>query len=267
MIQWLLESCHEINEPPELFLSEAEQVRYDSFRIEKRRSDWLLGRWAAKRLLQSVLLQQGHAPVARPALEILNDASHAPFVKLYGETLPCHLSISHCHGWALCTTDDDPLGVDLEWIEPRDCTFVEDYFTVTERAHINAAPRAQRDCLVTGIWSAKEAVLKTLHAGLSIDTRAIEISGAPFTELTEDWMPFRATVQLNDAAPLAGWCRGYGNFVLTLVTIANDAPARFPTSPENFTITLGAEHGQGHGGLHRRIADATQHHTRRHQRN
>jgi 4'-phosphopantetheinyl transferase len=254
MIQWLQQSLRDMDDPPELFLGAAERARFDSFRFDKRRSDWLLGRWTAKRLLQAVLLHQCHERAPRRALEIVSDADGAPFARLSGQTLPFHLSISHSHGSALCAVDAEAIGIDLEWVEPREPPFIGDYLTPREQGSVNTAPPAQRDALVTCMWSAKEAVLKARRKGLSVDTRAVDVSIAPFEQPPTRWSPFETILHGKElqGPPLYGWWRIHGGFVLTLAAATRDAPVEHALGCESLESARshdGTRYGMLFGGI------------------
>ncbi len=113
MIHWLLQSlddCPEIlrGDGTPAWLGAAEQARLHGLKVEKRRRDWLLGRWTAKNLVQRYLAQTtGDAP-ALDTIFIGADADGAPYAscELRGARgegrLPVSLSISHSHGMAFC---------------------------------------------------------------------------------------------------------------------------------------------------------------------
>jgi 4'-phosphopantetheinyl transferase len=136
------------------------------------------------------------------------------------------------------------VGADIEHIEPRPWRFVEDYFTADEIDQVRAAPAGLQDTLVTAIWSGKEAVLKALRVGLTVDTRAVscffqEPSGAweaadaetvP-TDRTGGWIPFqiRKAPQPEDDRPndgrmavWTGWWRTMEGSVLTLAVLRDE---------------------------------------------
>lgn len=236
MIHWTLQSR---SQDPELargavpagLLSAAELERLGQFAAEKRRREWLLGRYTVKRLVQRYLEAETGQRPPLDALVIGRDSdrsaapvaifdcnavpldlpvgarwvSNVPLVSIPGRKpgqhlpvvsgmrLPVSLSISHCGDTAFCALhvagddarDGDPLfnglptdgriqiGADIERVEPRSAGFVEAYFTLAETAWIGQAPAEWQNVLVSATWSAKEAVLKSLGLGLTVDTRRV----------------------------------------------------------------------------------------------
>lgn len=160
------------------WLSEDELATLSKMRFSKRRADWLLGRWTAKRTV-SACLNLAPSPESLAAIEICPAPSGAPEVFVSKQPASVTISISHSAGRAVCALARGKvaLGCDLEKIEPRSDIFVADYFTQEERAWVARAPKDAESALVTLIWSAKESVLKALGAGLRLDTRSIEVSG------------------------------------------------------------------------------------------
>jgi 4'-phosphopantetheinyl transferase len=159
------------------WLSARERLFLGRLRFPKRRTDWRLGRWTAKRAVAACL----NLPSDLQALantEIEAAASGAPEVVFVKQTPPVTISISHSGGRALCavTMGDASLGCDLEMIEPRSDGFVADYFTAHEQTLVAQTSAAERPLLVTLMWSAKESVLKALHTGLRLDTTCLEVS-------------------------------------------------------------------------------------------
>jgi len=156
------------------WLTAGECARLDAFRFEKRRRDWLVGRWAAK----VALLDIGGLPrsdICR--LEIASAADGAPSPMIDGRPCRARLSLSHSNNraFAAVSRGGSALGCDIEQIEPRSEGFVETFFTTAERARVGQADPWLRDILVTMIWSAKESTLKALRTGLRVDTRSVEV--------------------------------------------------------------------------------------------
>lgn len=141
-------------------LSPAEALRYAAFRMEKRRSEWLAGRLAAKALLAAA----GGEKLS--AFEIRTDRLGRPCCG--GELL----SISHSNGWAMAAgkPGSDFLGADLEKIEERHPAWYRDYF------HLQELPKTDPS-EATRIWAVKEALLKALGLGLMADPMDIRTDG------------------------------------------------------------------------------------------
>ncbi|NUQ07274.1 MAG: 4'-phosphopantetheinyl transferase superfamily protein, partial [Anaerolineae bacterium] len=137
---------------------------------------------------------------------------------------------SHSAGRAFCALGEQAmLGADLERIVPRAPGFAADYFTTAERALTAAADAAHRDLMTTAIWCGKEAALKALGLGLTVDTRTVACLGAVPT--ADAWTRF--TIALEESIPipgsgaapaLLGWWRRLDDFVLTLAADRAVAP-------------------------------------------
>ena len=194
------------------WLTPDERARFAAFRFDKRRQDWLLGRWAAKRaLLELAGLPQ--SDIAR--FEVLSAASGAPIAKLDGDPYDVGLSISHSHGRAFSIVSNDiaDLGCDIEFVEPRSAAFVDTFFTTAERDRVERAEVDYRDILITMIWSAKESTLKVLGTGLRADTRSVEVTAADDGE-DQGWSVARIIV--DEADEFFCLWRLNGKFVLTV---------------------------------------------------
>ena len=234
---WLEQTCADV--PPDNdWLGVGEAACLNALRIPKRRADWRLGRWTAKRAV-SICLNVPSVPRSLAALEIRPAASGAPEVFLYNQPAAVTISLSHSNGTALCAVapPGTELGCDLEAIEPHSEAFVADYFTSDERVLIARASAADRLRLATLLWSAKESALKALREGLRLDTRSVTVrlpEGAPpsapddmataptFTECRSNWRPLE--VHCASGQVFQGWWGQTGNLLQTAV--AAPAPAR-----------------------------------------
>ena len=189
--------------PPSLdVLSAGERARAAGMRVQKRRDEFVLGRWAAKRLIGSALRR-----AADDSIDLRASASGAPEAFVDGDRIAWSISISHREGLALAALDDTgaALGADLELIEPRSAAFVRDYFTEEERRHA-------RDALMTNvIWSAKESALKALRTGLRADTRSVQVH--LLQGPTAPWHRFCIRGALNSD----GWWLAQARHVVTVV--------------------------------------------------
>lgn len=202
------------------FLSASELTRLPDGRFEKRRRDWLLGRWAAKHLLRAV--DAGCAALPLTAISIENEAGGAPYFQINGE-IEAHascISISHSHETALAALSFElTIGADLEKIEPRSTIFIEDYLTAAEARTARSLNGVEQHAWVTLAWSAKEAVFKALRSGLRADTRSVEIARVD-PPGADGWGALEARSALPGAENLRGWQRQEQGFILTLAALA-----------------------------------------------
>ena len=211
---WLEQSRADVPAGDE-WLSAGEAARLAGIRFEKRRQDWRLGRWTAKRTV-AAWLGSGESPADLARIEIRATASGKPQVFLEGRPAPVSISISHSAGVAACAvaSGGTSLGCDLETIEPRSGAFVRDYFTAAETTAVQQAVEDERRLLVTLIWSAKESALKALGQGLRLDTRAVEVSA----DASPDAAWARLQVRCRSAGRIfEGWWKAGEGFVRTIV--------------------------------------------------
>ncbi|MDJ0751661.1 MAG: 4'-phosphopantetheinyl transferase superfamily protein [Woeseiaceae bacterium] len=196
------------------WLTTGERERLDGFRFDKRRRDWLLGRWAAKNALLGI---SGLATSDISRFEVDSAPNGAPVPRLDGRPYPVSLSLSHSKDRAFSAVSSEAvaLGCDIELVEPRSDVFVETYFTESERADVEAVNPSDRDALVTKIWSAKESTLKALQTGLQADTRSVEVVDDG-KRMSKDWGIARTIVR--DDGELSCLWRLCDDFVLTIAT-------------------------------------------------
>lgn len=237
MIHWLIQSLdsHPALRQGQLLaglLNAKEWAYFNSLKVNKRRQDWLLGRWTAKRLVQTVLQERWGETVPFPEITVWNYRSGAPFAQVAGETV-FSLTMSHSGDYGFCGVmeqADWPLGVDIEFIETRRPVFVKDYFTSEEQRLIeSASTQRMRDTVITAMWSAKEAALKAVHLGLRVDTRSVTCLIQPLPVAPYAWQSFEVywnfkRLGRDTAPPVRGWWQLMegGEFVLTMVAAPED---------------------------------------------
>jgi len=217
------------------WLSAGEILFLGRLRFAKRRNDWRLGRWTAKRAL-AAWLNLPFDPLALANIEIRAAPSGAPEAFLFHQTAPVTISLSHRAGTAMCAValSGTGLGCDLELIEPRSNAFITDYLTAREQVLVARTLVAERPLLVNLLWSAKESALKALHVGLRGDTTHVDVS-------LGDWLPPHIgqsrhglfLVPVSDAVPgewrplhvrysgkqvFSGWWRHTDHMVRTVVS-------------------------------------------------
>lgn len=124
------------------------------------------------------------------------------------QRLPVSLAISHSHGYAFCALCQEldgevnssalpehpevrpatvgpsshvlQLGCDIEWIEHRDQSFVNDFFTAQEIRDVMGTPVEHRDCPCHCHLECQGVSAQLLlRTGLRVDTRRIECRFEP----------------------------------------------------------------------------------------
>lgn len=199
------------------WLSPAEAGHAAGMRFAKRRSEFLIARWAAKNALARFL----SVPATVDALgriEIRHAPTGAPRAWVDGRPADVRLSLTDRAGWAVCLVSDapGPVGCDLELVEERSTGFVADFLTSAERDYVESAANSDgRHLAANLIWSAKESGLKVLETGLRRDTRSVEVT---VTSMADGWN--RLSVRTAEGPEFPGWWSRFGEFVLTVATEA-----------------------------------------------
>lgn len=204
------------------WLSSDESRQLGHLRFAKRRADWRLGRWTAKRAM-ALCLGISDSLEALAKIQICVAPSGAPdavvdsqLARQFAISAARKISISHSCGRAVCAVSlsGAALGCDLEQVAPRSEAFVADYFTVEEQALVTDSSPAGRASVSTLIWSAKESALKALQAGLRLDTRSLIVS---INDSSGDWHPLQVR-KGDDGQIFVGWWQEGNGFVRTLVS-------------------------------------------------
>ncbi len=201
--------------PANDWLSASEAACQNALRFAKRRADWTLGRWTAKRAL-AAYLNLPPQPRVLANIEIHQTASGAPEAFVDERPAAVTISLSHRDDRAICAVAQlgVELGCDLELIEPRGEAFLSEYFTAEEQALVSRATDTDQTRLVTLLWSAKESTLKALHTGLRLDTRSVIVSPESSFDLS-GWGPVQA--RSSGGRIFHGWWRQTDNIMRTLV--------------------------------------------------
>jgi len=198
------------------FLGEQERIEWDRLKVPKRKREWLSARLVSKKLIRACIPELEQVPFSK--IQILKEPSGAPFISAgNGQRTRVGISFSHSHDhvFAVCSPDDIHFGADLERVEPRAREFIEDFFTEEEIRQVLFSDPDQIDLIATTIWSGKEAVLKALRSGLSLDTRKIEIGYTSEPSNQEGWL------RLEIKSPSRLFWRREGDFVETLCILEN----------------------------------------------
>jgi len=193
------------------WLSAEERMVADGFRFPKRRADWRLGRWTAKRAICA--FQNLHAG-AMPSMEIRAAEDGSPVALFKGRPADISISISHSRDRSFCLAGphDVSLGCDLEWIEPREKNFAQDYFA-DEELELVLNAQENRALAETLVWSAKESALKVIRKGLTLDTRSVVIR-PEMGGLENSWQPWSGESRDSSMAFRGLW-RSANGFIYT----------------------------------------------------
>jgi len=196
-----------------LHLSEKEVL--SNFKFEKRKNDWLLGRWTAKNLLK----QSYFSGLRLDEIEIRAGENKAPFVFVNKLIQDQTITISHSNSLSFCAAAKYPLsiGCDLEKIEKRSDFFIRDYYTDFEKIGAsNYSTHGLDECSYYSLcWSAKEALMKAIRTGLSTHPKKIEVKSLQKPKAS--W----AKIQLNllpQNEPYFGLWKIKENFVFVIVS-------------------------------------------------
>jgi 4'-phosphopantetheinyl transferase len=205
------------------WLSPREAAWVARMSFPKRRSEFRLGRWTAKRALALYLGWDASAR-ALVSIEIDRAPDGAPVPLVDGRPASAHLTMTDRADQAVCLVGPPgpALGCDLELVEPRSDAFVADYLTPAEQRLV-AAAGADRDLLANLLWCGKESALKVLRTGLRRDTRSVEVS-FPEGPVLDGWTPL--SVRAVEGTVFPGWWRRFGAFVLTVAATEPLAPPR-----------------------------------------
>lgn len=153
--------------PAETVLSEREQAFYQTLKLPKRRTEWLGGRLALKKLLT---IYTGYS---YGQIDVLaQDGLGKPAVSAGEKRLDIPFSITHSHGFAVAAIAPGQkyIGLDLEKIAPRIKAWKTDFFHPSELTE-------DTDEFLTQLWTHKEALVKLLGSGLTINSFDVRVVG------------------------------------------------------------------------------------------
>ena len=165
---YTLEVIDLTNLPPAItVLSKQELDFYNRLKIQKRKTEWLGGRIALKKLLAA------HMGRALTDFIILTPGGVGkPLIVMGGEEISIPFSITHSNGYAVAALAPDKkyIGIDLEKIVPRIAAWKTDFFHPAELTE-------ESDEFLTRLWTQKEALVKMLGPGLTINTLDVRVVG------------------------------------------------------------------------------------------
>lgn len=157
------------------WLDSKEQARWHSFRHARARFEFSLCRAA----LRAILCQR--LSCCNEELSFGTSTYGKPFACVDGGTENLDFNVSHSsrHG-LVALAPHGRVGVDVEERNPRKCLDgeLQSVFTRDERIELGAVSGKQKTHLFFRLWTMKEALLKALGTGFSLDMSRIEIPKA-----------------------------------------------------------------------------------------
>lgn len=146
------------------WLSDSERLVYEGYTAHKRKRDYLLGRYAAKKAASVLLGESDYKKIS-----ILSGVFNQPVLYHHNNKHNIQVSITHAasKGAAIAFPETHPMGIDIEKVEGKLEGSLKSVMT-------NADLTQLYDHLllnVTGLtlaWSAKEALSKVLRTGFTV---------------------------------------------------------------------------------------------------
>jgi len=234
-MQWLARGEEQVPAGRE-WLADREAERASSMRFTKRRTEYLLRRYAGKSAVAAAVGLPAD-PTSLGRIGVLNRMTGAPYVEVDGQGLGLDISLTDRAGWAVCLVGPDlgAVGVDLEIVETRSDGFVRDFLTPAEQGVVARAIGSEgHDAAANLIWSAKESALKVLRTGLRADTRTVEVAFADEARIADSAGGWQRLTVASGPTVFPGWWRRDGFFLLTVVAVSGltDPPAVLPGSAD-----------------------------------
>ncbi|HWI60598.1 MAG TPA: 4'-phosphopantetheinyl transferase superfamily protein [Symbiobacteriaceae bacterium] len=182
-------------------LSPDERTRADRYKFEQDRRRFIAARASMRAILGARLglaperVPFRYGPHGKPALAECRA----------GE--PLHFNLSDSGDWAvLGLTHAGEIGVDIEALRPipEIASIAERFFSPAEEAWLRSLPLHEQPWAFHRIWTCKEAYLKALGAGLSLDTRSFTfdfaVKPAHLMDVADAW----TLIEMTPAPAYAG---------------------------------------------------------------
>lgn len=104
--------------------------------------------------------------------EIAEGEHGKPYFKNRSE----YFNISHSANLVTVAISDQPIGIDIEKLKPKQLEKLSHAFTVGEIAYLNKLHDPRKSEQILRLWTIKEAVLKELGLGLVSKPKSIEVA-------------------------------------------------------------------------------------------
>lgn len=156
-------------------LDDAERDRVRRLRSDQARAAFVLTRGVLRRVLGGLLHRPPHTLVLRTG----------PHGKPALPGTPVHFNVSHSGGLAVvAVSTGGPLGVDVEQHDPAVAAgdLAGRFFAPAEAAALRRLPAGRRQRAFFTTWTRKEAYVKAVGAGLSLDLASFTVGLPPRSE-------------------------------------------------------------------------------------
>jgi len=143
-------------------LHENELTRLNSYRLTKRRREYLTGRLCAKKAVLSYLHGCRLPAVSADRIEIANLENGHPMAILHSmpDVAAPHISISHSKEMATAMASPCPCGIDLQKIEKKLLKVKKRFCSEPELRLLSEIAREDELNTLALLWCAKEAIQK-----------------------------------------------------------------------------------------------------------
>ncbi len=151
------------------YLHPQEHEYFNALKFEKRRKDYLLGRYCAKRAIQ--VLEQD----ARPENIFIDHGVFSQPVVINRGNMQVSIAHSGSFGASVAFSESCPMGIDIERVDINKSDVLESQMTKEETKLIDLFPFSYQAAL-TSLWTSKESLSKALKTGLTTPFHSFEIS-------------------------------------------------------------------------------------------
>ncbi|MCO6437631.1 MAG: polyketide synthase dehydratase domain-containing protein [Phycisphaerae bacterium] len=161
-----------------LICSRRELAEFLSMAEGPRRTEWIVGRSAAKDAVRSLVQRETGLKLYPADVEIEHDAAGRPVASGRWQSMvgkAPQVSIAHKGRLAIAAAADAEVGVDLESVASRADGFLEAAFTSEERVLLQESGLLD-DEWISRAWAAKEAAGKAWGVGLSGDPKSLRVA-------------------------------------------------------------------------------------------
>ncbi|AUG58316.1 MAG TPA: 4'-phosphopantetheinyl transferase [Ruminiclostridium sp.] len=152
-------------------LSEKEAGYLESFKVYKKKLQWLCGRYAVKKaLFEYKALRK--CIVDLSCVDVLKGADSAPYIHQYPDIT---VSITHSFPYCIGVVSEKRIGVDVEKNFQVENSLIKFFFSEREKDVLFRIPDLnERNAQAIKYWTRKEAVSKFLRLGMKMNFKELD---------------------------------------------------------------------------------------------